>query len=289
MDRELVLAIFALTLVGGAYVACGAWAWRSPPRAEDREAQLSAQLLEQRAWRRLWMPLVPGSLLLAFLLGWALQEPDAAEELHLLSFVVALPFALLWGRASLRAWRSRSVRTVSLAGTIGLWRPRVVISQRLHDKLDPAALHGVLEHEAAHARHRDPLRLWLAQIATDLQWPAPAARLRLGAWRTALELARDEEACARGVDGGDLAAALVTAARLGAVSRPAMVGLVAETSSEAFRQRVLRLLNRERQTVEPVPRGPATVVAFLAIACAVAALGHSVGEAVVTRFADLGL
>jgi hypothetical protein len=235
--------------------------------------------------------------LLAFLVGWALQEPSSAEPLHVMAFVVALPFALVWARVSLRAWRSRAVRAVPLAGTVGLWRPRVVITEPLRDKLDPAALRAVMEHEAAHLRHRDPLRLWLAQIATDLQWPAAAARGRFSQWRAALELARDEEALSHGVDGSDLAAALVAGARLGA-GRPslagsALAGLLAEasSSSEIFRERVMRLL-------QPLPASERELgaagswrwAAGIAVAMVtVAVLGHALGESVVARFADLGL
>src|SRR5262249_11481738 len=58
------------------------------------------------------------------------------------------------------------------------------------------------------------------------------------------ELARDDEACERGVEGSDLAAALVEAARMGDRDRGrALVGLV-EDGSAAFRDRVVRLLDR---------------------------------------------
>lgn len=96
----------------------------------------------------------------------------------------------------------------------GVLRPRILISPRLANALQDRELEAVVEHERAHARHRDPLRLWLAQLATDLQWPWPQARVRFRAWIHALELARDEEALARGVDGADLAAAILVSVRL---------------------------------------------------------------------------
>jgi BlaR1 peptidase M56 len=301
MDREIVLSILALTLCGATWVGCGALTGRwGRGRDGVNSSSRSARWLEHLAWRRLWQPLLPGGFLLAFLVGWALQEPSSAEPLHVMAFVVALPFALVWARVSLRAWRSRAVREVPLAGTVGLLRPRVVITEPLRDKLDPAALGAVIEHEAAHLRHRDPLRLWLAQIATDLQWPAAAARRRFAQWRAALELARDEEALSRGVDGGDLAAALVAGARLGGAGRPsregsALAGLLAEasseSSSEAFRERVMRLLQplpateRERGAAGNRRWAVGIAVAMLTVAV----LGHAVGESIIARFADLGL
>jgi hypothetical protein len=38
------------------------------------------------------------------------------------------------------------------------------------------------------ALHRDPLRIWLAQLATDLQGSSPGARERLSWWMAALGL-----------------------------------------------------------------------------------------------------
>jgi hypothetical protein len=77
----------------------------------------------------------------------------------------------------------------------------VVVSPALAEVLDPAALRAVHEHESAHARHHDPLRIWLAELAADLQWPSPSARARLQSWPETLELARDDEARERGAQG----------------------------------------------------------------------------------------
>ena len=91
-------------------------------------------------------------------------------------------------------------------------------------------------------RHRDPLRIWLAQLATDLQWPWPPARKRLSQWLTALELARDEEARAAGVDGTDLAEVILASARFtGQANLSTQAALIGEPSS--LKERVTRLLN----------------------------------------------
>jgi beta-lactamase regulating signal transducer with metallopeptidase domain len=73
-------------------------------------------------------------------------------------------------------------------------RPWVLSSPYLAKTLDDRTIEAALEHERAHARHHDPLRIWLAQLATDLQWPWPQAHKRFQLWILALELARDEEA-----------------------------------------------------------------------------------------------
>lgn len=298
MSRELLLWMLSLLLVGSLNVAFGIWLGAGPTLDSIREAP-SALAAERSAWWALWRPLIPGGLVLAFLLGWALQEPESAEALHAWAYLCATPIALLWGRASIRAWRSGSASTVSLAGTVGLLRPRVVISSELRSALDEAALQAAIEHERAHARHLDPLRLWLAQLATDLQWPARSAQIRLARWREVLELARDEEACAHGASGPDLAAAVVTAARLQRQERPltAIAGLgaapqrgvrIGRSAEESLRARIARLLDESCAAGAGARRaarfGSATLIAAIGLMVFV---GYRYGEAVVMRIVEI--
>ena len=82
--------------------------------------------------------------------------------------------------------------------------------------------------------------MWLARVATDLQWPGPAARRRLDRWRHALELARDEEARIAGVQGADLAAAIIAAVRLNAATTWSCVSIAGDPSM--LQERIARLL-----------------------------------------------
>jgi beta-lactamase regulating signal transducer with metallopeptidase domain len=193
-------------------------------------------------------------------------------------------FGLVLVRAAVRAVRAlRAPVRAPAAMTRGLLRPRVVIAPELSARLDERALRAAIEHEAAHARHRDPLRLWLAQIATDLQWPSKAAGQRLVDWRNALELARDAEACDR-VEGSDLAAAVIEAARLGRAGHcDAVVGLVSDAGrAHAFSDRIHRLLDPPRETAAAPGRFVHSAGALLAAALGLAVvLGVFYGEAVV--------
>ena len=153
-----------------------------------------------------------------------------------------------------------------------------MVATEFSEVLDEQARAATLAHERAHVVHRDPLRLWLGQFATDLQWPIPSAARRFRAWRHALEMARDEEARVH-VDGADLAVAILAAARRsvgpspGAMLAPADLDLVT---------RVLRLLG----PVQPLPmRGRGrrwlwlSCVVALVIGCAIA--GATWGESIV--------
>jgi len=147
--------------------------------------------------------------------------------------------------------------------------------------LDDNAIDAALGHERAHARHRDQLRIWLAQVATDLQWPWPQASKRFRQWIHALELARDEEARSAGIAGPDLAAALLASVRFHQQASPfAIPALTGEPS--ALEERITRLLNPLLElTEEGNPRSrPLPWVLAPSLLVAVA-LGSVFGESVI--------
>ena len=272
MDRELVLGLLALLILGPAILAAGAIPVAS------RTDEVSARRLERMLWVRLLVPLLPPLFALAALVGWALKEPEQAESVSTPLVVSAVPFAGIWMRAFVRALRAIWSRGEAVpAGTRGLLRPRAFLSSRLTEALDAEASHAAREHEEAHVRHRDPLRILIAQIVTDLQWPLPVARRRFDVWLEALELARDEEARGRGADGPALASAILTALRMGS---SATVEALLTGRGRALRERVDRLLS-------PLPEGgeaPALarlVPLLLGLLVAGAGTGMAFGESVV--------
>jgi hypothetical protein len=278
MDRELILVTLACSLCGLALAVAGA----IPSQLPSIDA---ARALERRAWRRLWRPVAPAALILAFLIGWTLQEPESSEPATPVLLGLATLFGLVWIRAGVRAVTSLRSRG-AIAMTTGLVRPRVTIAPVLVAKLDERALRAVEAHEAAHARHHDPLRLWLAQIATDLQWPSRPARRRFADWRVALELARDAEACEQ-VDGSDLAAALIEAVRIDrGPANAAVAGLI--DGSDAFSDRIYRLLDAQREAPPRAPRRwPAWLMIGVGLGLAMAAGAWS-GEMIVRLLPGLG-
>jgi hypothetical protein len=270
MDRELVLAILVTLLCGSVLTAAG-WYPVSPPQTS------SAILVEQRAWRRIWLPFGPALVLFAALCGWAFVEPADAER---------VPTGMLWGlapcavvavRTAWRAWRSLAVAHQQQAiATVGLLRPRIVLSPHLANGLDADALRAALAHERVHASHRDPLRLWLAQLATDLLWPWPSARKRFRCWQEALEQARDEEARRNGANGPDLAAAILASIRLG--RRAAFASAATLTGDEAvLAERITRLM-RPLDHEQPMETRVARLAALGVAAGLALCLGVEFGE-----------
>lgn len=211
MDLWLVFPVLAFSLFGAAV-----WA-SSLCQLEPDESRKWIEFSEARAWWRLMQPLAAGALVVAFLAGWALREPDPADER------VAFEPCLLAGLVGAIVLRAlfRATHSVLLArslqapiATVGLFRCRVVVSDAFKKAADEKVLDAALAHEAAHIRRRDPLRIWLAQLAADLQWPIPHGHRRFRNWALALEMQRDDEAVLDGASATALAESIIVAARL---------------------------------------------------------------------------
>ncbi|HEX7329421.1 MAG TPA: hypothetical protein VF428_12885 [Casimicrobiaceae bacterium] len=288
MERETLLTILLL-LFGG--LATQPFA----PLPSCACADDAAESVERRAWIRLWLPVMPMLIVAAWLCGWALRQPDPVRGQidRALLIVSSMPFAVIAVRAVLRAAWSlvRDSREIPIR-TIGLLYPRIVFSPFLAQTLDAEQIRAAREHEEAHTRHRDPLRIWLAQIAADLQWPWPGARERFDAWLEALECARDAEARRHGVSGADLAAAVLAAAKQCSPARQAprartvQAGLVGDV--RALRARITRLLSPLPEVAGVRARiglADPVILAVVAVMLALAgALGAAYGNAVLQPF-----
>lgn len=291
MGRETLLTLLIVLFGGLVMQPLAMLPWRERPGAAPAVA-------ERAAWRQLWFPVLPVLLVGAWLCGWALREPDPVRTRfdHGMIIGASLPFAALALRAALRAlWvLVRQPPDLPIC-TVGFLRPRVVFDPHLARALDDGVIRAALEHELAHARHRDPLRIWLAQLAVDLQWPWPWAHRRLRCWLQLLEHARDDEALRHGASGTELAAAVVAAARYASrASRPAARAWLAGGEAAllgdacALALRVERLLAPRREqpvAIEPsASRVPAALALLALLLCAVLALGVAFGNDVLHPF-----
>ncbi|MBV8805722.1 MAG: hypothetical protein JO042_11755 [Sinobacteraceae bacterium] len=275
MERESLLMVLLILLGGMALQLISAGL-----SARSRSKRFSEP--ERLAWFRLLRPLIPAVLVAACLCGWALSQPDPVpDRVGPLVFIVCAPFGLIGVRALLRAGWSllRSPDQLGIA-TIGLIRPQIVIAPELARVLDDRAMRAALAHERAHVRHLDPLRIWIAQFVTDLQWPWSSAQRRFETWLAALEHARDDEARAEGVDGADLAAALVASIRF---HRDGTRGICAPLIGDrsALEERIARLLQPLAALKDTAPTVlELAVLLTLALMVAVA-LGALYGERLV--------
>jgi len=136
-------------------------------------------------------------------------EPLSTGELLLVATAAAVltVMALRLGIAQTRAWRAtRALLRASrggevrgsgpLAVTVGLWRPRVVVTSELRSQLGADQVQVILEHEQAHARRRDPLRATIAAVLALVHLPH-VRRAILRDLALACEQACDEDAARR--------------------------------------------------------------------------------------------
>ncbi|TAM37916.1 MAG: hypothetical protein EPN61_14650 [Burkholderiaceae bacterium] len=287
MERESLLTILVVLLGGLALQPAALLSLRALPAGGGRAA-------ERSAWLRLWLPVVPTLLVAAWLCGWALQEPDPVHDYvdRWVLIGACLPFALVAVRAVLRAiWALAQKPAERDICTAGLLRPRILFSPFLAKALDEGQVGAAWEHERAHVRHCDPLRIWLAQIATDMQWPWPWARERFNAWLEVLECARDDEARRNGASGVDLAAAVLATVRQ-SVATPSARGTLWKFgvptdallvgNLQALQRRIARLLSPLQELeaspgrlLAGLPSAEVSLIGALLIACA---LGVHYGE-----------
>lgn len=272
MERECLLATLIILLGGSALQLFAAWPGRTIQVALSRHQ-------ERLQWFDLWRPTVPAFAVSAWLCGWALSQPDPVPDpVGWIIFIALAPFAVVGGRAVVRAawslWRSPNDYGVA---TVGLLRPHVVFAPELAKTLDDRAIEAALAHEHAHVRHRDPLRILLAQFVTDLQWPWGSARRRFTGWLAALQCARDDEARAAGVEGADLAAAVLASLRFQLGTSTPGNSVMGEP--EALAARIARLMRPLPET--PPHREPSQLLvggSLLIALLAACVLGIACGE-----------
>ena len=291
MERETLLTILLLLFGGLA----------AQPLALVPRKSLSEEvprIAERRAWLQLWLPVAPTLVVAAWLCGWALREPDPVHARfdHGMLIAASLPFALVALRAAFRAvWVVVREPAQLPICTVGLLRPQILFSSFHARTLDEGQIRAAWAHEQAHVRHHDPLRIWLAQIATDLQWPWPWVRRRFESWLEVLEWARDDEARSHGACGVDLAAAIVaTARRSSPTSQPRRprwntsidVALLGEARS--LQTRVTRLLIPLPEPAGAQPWVRVSDPVLLGMACAtlaiIVALGAAYGNSILHPF-----
>lgn len=276
MERECCLSVMSILFGGILIEICGWW-------SSVHESAVSGRDLERLRWKELWLPIIPALIVVAWLCGWAAVEPDPVpEQVPIWLVLASVPFGLVVARAVIRAaWSLFREDGDPGTATVGLLKPWIVFSPRLARTLDERALEAALDHERAHARHRDPLRIWLAQLATDLCWPWPQAQLRLRRWIVALELARDEEARASGAEGSDLAAAILASVRLREQTL-SPVGVQLTGDAGALQERIGCLLNPLADPALARNGGARLMPALLAIGLmSSAVLGSAFGERVI--------
>ena len=266
----LCLAVFFVshTVLLAGVLALAPWARQ---RASRMQARTAAALL-------LGLRVLPGlaALLIATLVcapSYLVFEPiQGAERVGTTCLLLAVAGGLVWLRTLThaagvlwRTWRNTSAwrrlgrvtesesgatsflavpSTLPLFATIGLWRPRFVVSSELLAILPQDELAAALRHERAHSESADNWKRLLVLMMPGAPPLVNGLEVLESGWVHFSEQAADDRAV--GGDQGNavtLAAALVRVARAGLT--PPMRGLVSSLISEQpqLSARVERLLN----------------------------------------------
>ncbi|MEK8130788.1 M56 family metallopeptidase [Paenibacillus filicis] len=78
--------------------------------------------------------------------------------------------------------------------TLGLFRPRIVLSSGLLELLDPSEIEAVYYHERSHRRHRDPLKTFVLLVVSKVMWYVPILDWCSRHYKIAREIIADHEA-----------------------------------------------------------------------------------------------
>lgn len=133
----------------------------------------------------------------------------------------------------------------------GVWRARLLLPCGF-ESWSAEKLRGVLHHELAHLRRRDPLMLWLAQAVKALHWFNPLAWLTLRALRADQERACDDSVLRAGVRPSDYAQHLLDLSRHSRAAPGLALCALTMTRCAPVESRVKDILDPKR------PREPLT-------------------------------
>ncbi|MDZ7752932.1 MAG: M56 family metallopeptidase [Gammaproteobacteria bacterium] len=150
--------------------------------------------------------------------------------------------------------------------TAGLIRPQIFLSSALLQAVHPRAVAIVVDHEYAHQRRRDGLRLFVAGLFVGLHISSIRHRM-LGDLQLAIEQACDEIAASRSGDRLQVAETILHLTRLIGSTAPPVAAVETGFTGADTASRVEGLLR------PPIPQRPALFVTVSALAIGFLVLG----------------
>ena len=155
----------------------------------------------------------------------------------------------------------------------GVFRPRVVLPERMVDRVTPEQLRDILVHEVAHIVRRDQMVVLLQHLAAAIYWLHPLAKVL----NRHLAEAR-EEICDNYVldatDAPSYSRTLLTLAELVQTARPLPGAVGLFTSRWKLERRIAGLLDERRsRMIRLTTQGKTLVVALSLVMATITALG----------------
>lgn len=139
-----------------------------------------------------------------------------------------------------------------LAFTVGLRRRRIVLSTGLLELLDEKELAAVIHHEAYHAAHADPLKVFLLSLLSTIFWYLPLLKHIHSHYKVVREVLADRHAMEQTGGMADLGRALLKLLRQ---RQPGAVMLAVHVSfaDTAINYRIQRLLDPNMEAPIQLP------------------------------------
>jgi len=173
--------------------------------------------------------------------------------------------------------RLRIVSGLRVPVCFGLWRPTILLPQRVAEQSDETALRCVLAHELAHLRHGDAWTCFVAGLAQIVYWPLPWLWMLHRQLRLCQEYRADAAAAEAAGRAEDYAAFLVELSRSLAVGsrRYAVATAVLGNPSDLFRRITMLLKNAYVSGRASRPWSLVAAGGFLSLAVLLAGFGFS--------------
>lgn len=152
-----------------------------------------------------------------------------------------------------------------VAFTMGMWKPRIILSTGLVKLLDHNELKAVIYHEMFHQKHRDPVKTFVLSLVGAVMWYLPILKWFRHHYNIAREVLADHYAVNRLGSGQDLGGALVKMLKYG---RTAPVQAAVSFSDTSINYRILRLLDPDMDIPLRLPFAPTMIsVQVLLLLC----------------------
>ncbi|GAA3403542.1 M56 family metallopeptidase [Paenibacillus hodogayensis] len=146
-----------------------------------------------------------------------------------------------------------------LALTIGIARPRIVVSDGLLRLLDDNELMAVLDHERHHQASRDPFASFVLSWLASVVWYLPILRWTSEQYRIAREVLADQFAMSRSGSMEPVASALLKLLRLGRPDAPRQGVVYASFAETSINYRLQQLIDPHAAPQLRLPLRPMVV------------------------------
>ncbi|QYR19548.1 M56 family metallopeptidase [Paenibacillus sp. sptzw28] len=184
-----------------------------------------------------------------------------------------LPMTKLYGKAHHLNGKQFMIIThpMPIAVTMGLLRPRVVISTGLLNLMEEDEIEAVIEHEKYHLRHRDPLQMFLLSMLSVSMWYIPIFKWLSVKYNLIIEVMADKHAISKVGSSDVLGSALLKILKQGPL--PVLTHSHASFAETSINVRIVHILDPHTQlSVKlPVLRSIVSMIAAFLLLLAVTA------------------